>query len=598
MITCARLARFVALALLTAAPALAQDTGWTITSFQSRYTVRPDRKIDVVERIEVDFGGLQRHGIYREIPVKYRKVARVGIPVRAGTVETRLSVERVTDGEGRTLPTEIKRGNRVRIRIGDPDHTVTGKQTYVLHYRLSSGLGFFDDHDELYWQVTGTGWPVPILRASATVNVVSRSAPSDGSGWSAWCYAGLPESSSSERCTAKVTGPGEYSFTSRRLDRGEGLTMVAAFPKGIVPPPTSVEWAVETAAIWWPTALPVMTFLAMFTLWWTRGREPSAGSIVPVWRPPEGLPPGAAGTLVDQRADMKDVVATLIDLAVRGYIQIREVPAQGLAKLAAGNSLATKALRSVGLARADWVLERTQRMIAAGDLTPFEMSVFTGVLEGESSRKMSDLRNDFYVHLPRIRKGMYEYLVQKGLFRRSPESVRRFYSILGTGIILGGIFLAAGSSNWILLAGMVLSGIVVLAFRSAMPAMTLEGARRWREIKGLEEYIRRAEKIELEYAQAPERTTNLFEILLPYAVALNVSDIWLKQFAPILAASPPSWYTGSTPGSFDAGHFQSGLSEFRESASHTMGSAPGSSSGSGGGGSVGGGGGGGGGGSW
>jgi uncharacterized membrane protein len=153
-------------------------------------------------------------------------------------------------------------------------------------------------------------------------------------------------------------------------------------------------------------------------------------------------------------------------------------------------------------------------------------------------------------------------------------------------------------SNVILAVGAALAGIIVLAFRSVMPAMTLEGAKRWREIKGLEEYIRRAEKIEIEYAQAPERTTNLFEMLLPYAVALDVTDIWLKQFAAVLASSPPTWYTGSSPGSFSSSHFQSGLSDFSTAASRTMGSAPGSSSGAGGGGSVGGGGGGGGGGSW
>src|SRR5690606_27749430 len=104
--------------------------------------------------------------------------------------------------------------------------------------------------------------------------------------------------------------------------------------------------------------------------------------------------------------------------------------------------------------------------------------------------------------------------------------------------------------------GMVVTGLVFFAFANAMPRKTLAGARAWRDLEGLKEYIRRAEKSQLEFSQGPERTTQLFETLLPYAVALDVSDIWVKQFATVLASSPPTWYTGSTPGRFDVHHFQ------------------------------------------
>ncbi|MGH7543783.1 MAG: DUF2207 domain-containing protein, partial [Gemmatimonadota bacterium] len=232
----------LALLLLGSATARAQDTGWTITSFHSDYTVRTDRSIDVVERIAVDFGRLQRHGIYRDIPVRYRKVIREGLPLE-GRVNVNLDVETVTDGQGRELQTKIDRGDRVRIRIGDPNRYVTGRQTYVIHYRLGSGLGFFEDHDELYWQVTGTEWPVPILQVSATVTLPPAEAwtKRDAEEWSAWCYAGWFESTSGERCTAAVVDAGRYRFESGRLEAGEGLTLVAAFPKGVVPAPSAAE---------------------------------------------------------------------------------------------------------------------------------------------------------------------------------------------------------------------------------------------------------------------------------------------------------------------------------------------------------------------
>ena len=589
----------IALLILGSSPVQAQDTGWTITSFNSNYTVRPDRTIDVVERIDVDFGPLERHGIYRDIPVRYRKVVAPGLPLSAGKMSVDLDVLSVTDAAGRKLSSKITRGNDVRIRIGDADEMVTGKQSYVIHYKLGSGLGFFDDHDELYWQVTGTRWPVPILRAAANVTIASAAAAAvtDTAGWSAWCYAGWEESTSNERCKAAFEGAGEYHFESGRLEPSEGLTLVAAFPKGIVPAPTAAENATSAVAKWWPVALPLVVLAFMFNFWWRRGREPATGSIVPIWRPPEGLPPGAAGTLVDQKAGMDDVVATLLDMAVRGYVTIHEVQLGGPMGIAAGDSFVARTLKTIGIGDTDWELRRTDKA-ENGELAPYEENVLSGVFDGTPCRRMSDLHNEFYKPLPDIRKGLYSFLVEKGLFPSSPQSVRNRYILIGVLCDVLGFWLAIGLQNIIVGIGLVATGVVFFAFASAMPKMTLAGARRWRDVKGLEEYIRRAEKLQLEFSQGPERTTKLFETLLPYAVALDVSDIWVKQFATVLASSPPTWYTGSTPGRFDVHHFQSGIGDFRSAATKTLGSSPGSSSGSGGGGSVGGGGGGGGGGSW
>jgi len=593
---------FAALALCSAAGlprvSRAQDTGWTIPSFSANYTVNADRSIDVTERIDVDFGPLQKHGIYRDIPVRYAKVVRPGSSIRAGTVDVALTVLDVTDGNGQKLATSITRGRSVRIRIGDANGLVSGTQTYLIHYRLGSGLGFFADHDELYWQATGTEWPVPILAASATVRIAAAraAATSDTTGWSPWCYAGVAQSTSNERCTARYAGRGLYQFTSGRLDPGEGLTFVAAFPKGVIAPPTASEQFTAKLAIWWPLGVPVVGFLALLLLWARHGREPDPGSIVPVWNPPKGLPAGAAGALVNQRAGMNDIVATVIDMAVRGYLTINEVAPDGILGSLDEKSFAAKALRSLGVGMTDWNLIRTAK--PPGDLVPYEQSVMDGVFEdGVSARRMSDLHNEFYKHLPTIKKGIYTLLIQLGLFRRNPETTRGWYIAGGISTMIFAVALGIKTSNVVLGVGIGLLAVMLLIFSNFMPAKTAEGARRWREVKGLEEYIRRAEKQELEMTQAPEKTTQLFSMLLPYAIALKVSDIWVKQFGDLLRTAPPTWYTGTSAG-FSVAHFSSGLSNFQTAASHTMASAPGGSSGSGGGGSVGGGGGGGGGGSW
>lgn len=595
-----RLARrtLVVLLVLVAPLSLAaQDTGWEITTFDVQYEVHRDRTIDVTERIAVDFHRLQRHGIYREITIRYLRVARAGIALDAGRTTVDLDLLGVEDANGNALQTSVQRGDRVRIRIGSPDVLVTGKQMYVVRYRLEAGgIAFFLDHDEFYWQVTGTEWPVPILAASARVLLPAGGVASD-SAWTSWCYAGWSESNSNLRCTAAVTPLVEHRFSSGRLEPGEGLTLVAGFPKGIVPAPTAAEVLAERVATWWPVALPFLVFCFMWTSWFRRGREPHVGSIVPQWKIPDDLRPGTAGTLRDQRADMDDIVATLLDLAVRGYVKIREVKPKGLFEDISPDSFIGKALRSLGASKTDWAIDRTEKSDA--DLLEYENAVLTGVLDSRSSRQMTDLHNEFYKHISGIKSKMYAQVVTQGWFVQSPQSVRTRWIVTGVITIAVGIGGAVALQNGVLAVGAVLSGIIMLAFSNAMPAMTPVGARRYAVVKGLEEYIRRAEKLELESSQAPQRTTELFSRLLPYAVAVDATDIWVDQFASALASQPPTWYVGTYVGHFDVVGFRSGLGDFQTAASRTMGSSPGSSgSGGGGGGSVGGGGGGGGGGSW
>ena len=549
----------------------------------------------MIETIEVDFGALERHGIYRDIQVAYQKTVDAGVPIAAGRVKVEIDEILVTDGDGRPLALQVGRGDRVRIRIGDPDRTISGRQTYVVRYRLERGLGFFDDHDELYWQATGTEWPVPILATTATVNIPAGN-PAD-TGWGAWCYAGWYESTDSSRCTAEVVGAGTFRFAAHGLDPGEGLTVVASFPKGIVAAPTALEETAGAIGLWWPASLPLLALGFMTWLWNTRGREPSKRSVMPDWKVPGDLRPGPAGTLWDQSADMDDVVATILDLGVRGLLRIREVPPAGLLGVVDDESFTGKLLRTLGVTKTDWQLERIS---SAGEeaLARSERLVLDGIFEGADSRRMSELSNDFYKHLPRIHKELYDEAVEQGLFTRNPNTVRRWYVAGGLSVLLLGGIVGALIQNILLAGTLVLSGIIVVAFARAMPARTAKGARKWEQLRGLEEYVRRAEKLELETRHAPEKTAELFEEILPYAVALDVSDLWVKQFEPVLASQPPNWYVGARVGHFSAGSFSSSLSGFQTAATRTLGSSPGSSSGSGGGGSVGGGGGGGGGGSW
>lgn len=603
-------ATLVALALaFGAAPAAAQfdcttpGEGWTIESFRSDYVVRSNGSVGVTERLEVDFGFQQKHGIFRDIGVR----ARRPFPGFGDEQEMRwdIDVHSVTDETGEEYGVAVSNeGPFRRIRIGSPDFCVTGRQVYVIRYDITRGVRNFGGYDELYWQVTGTGWPVPIRRAEATVMlpVAPSRAFADSAPWHADCYAGTADASASgEGCSAEVVTPGSFRFaTTAPLDPGEGLTFAAAFPVGVIPGPTAAERAWEKFLLWGPLAIPPFALLLMLGLWLRHGREPSMGSIVPRWDPPADLRPGAAGTLVDQKADMDDVIATVLDLAVRGYIRIHEVPPKVLPGLD-GSTLLGKALGAIGVKRDDWEFERLGK--DESDLLDFERKVLKGILGGTGRRRMSDLKEKFYQDLPGIRDALYADLVKRGLFVRSPQTTRRWWVAGGIALIVLGV--AAGMLGFafgvpLLLPAIGISGVVVLIFAWFMPAMTPEGGRARLHVDGLEEYIRRAEKAELEFHQSPEAAAELFDKLLPYAVALNVSDIWVSQFEGILTR-PPDWYDGRMIG----GHwsptaFNRDLTGFRAMAASTLVSSPGGSGGSGsfGGGSVGGGGGGGGGGSW
>lgn len=594
-----RLAIAIAL-LLVPSTTLAQDTGWTVESFDADYTIHEDRSLGVVERIAIDFDGLERHGIYRTIPVRYRRLVSPDLPVEAGRVTFSLRVRRVTDGSGIAIPWEVSGGDEKTITIGDPDRTVTGPQTYVIDYTLSGGLGFYDGWDELYWQVTGTGWPVPIRHASASVRLPSGRAAAfaDSTPWQAHCYAGGPTSTSDAGCTARVVSPGLYRFeTTTPLEPGQGLTLAAGFPKGLIEPPPAIDRAREGLLRWGPLGIPLLAFGLLFAWWRRHGREPAIGSVVPTWRPSEELRPGTAGALVDQRTDMDDVIATILDLAAHGWIRIVEIPPEIPLGLEA-DSLAGKLLGGVLSRRKDWEIVRLRQPEETG-LLRFEKETLRALFDGGSTRRLSDLKNQFYKDLPKIRSAIDDELVSRRLFARKPSTTRTLWMVLGVIVLFGGGalgFFALSLGYWAVLPAFLVTGLLVMIFGWHMPAMTAAGARVRREVEGLEEYIRRAEKAEIEFRDAPEKTPELFSALLPYAVALDVSDLWVRQFEGILTA-PPDWYAGSTAG-FSSGGFHQSLASFRTSAASTLQSSPGGSSGSGGGGSVGGGGGGGGGGSW
>src|SRR5256885_913940 len=257
-----------------------------IENFQSEIIVSPDGSIDVTENIQAHFLGGPWHGLYRTIPVEY--VTPQGL-----NYSLFLDIKRITDGNGRPLRFESSRERhyrKLKIYVPNADNSV---QTISIQYGVSDALRFFEDHDELYWNVTGDEWDIPIQAASARVIL-----PEGTGNMRANAFTGAYRSRAQD-ADVDVAGNGVEVRTRAPLRLHEGVTVAVAFDKGFVHEPTAANKLSLFLRSNWPLFVPVMAFVLMFYLWWTRGRDPRLRPIAAQYEPPDQLTPGEAGTLVD-----------------------------------------------------------------------------------------------------------------------------------------------------------------------------------------------------------------------------------------------------------------------------------------------------------
>jgi uncharacterized membrane protein len=549
--------------LLVAATVNADRT-LVIERFDAVIEVSPDGSIVVEETIVPRFTG-SWNGIFRTIPVQYRTPQGLNYTLR-------LDVEEVTDGAGQKLKYESSHERHYRkLKIWVPG-AVDATRAVKLRYRVSNGLRFFDEHDELYWNVTGDEWDVPIESVSAYVRL-----PAGVSGVRATAFRGAY--GSTEQSDVSVEPDGVRVQTTRGLGMREGLTLVVGWNPGLVHRPTAVEKSAQAVYSNLPLAIPPLVFFGMLRLWRKRGRDPELAPIATQYEPPPQMTPAELGTLIDGKPDMRDITASNVDLAVRGYLHIAE----------------TENERFFGLfSNKDYIFTLKRERDAWNELKQHERDLLEALFTGSGTAvSLSDLKNKFYKHLPGLRDELYGRLVKDGFYTGRPDRVRLLYII--SGIIVG---IAIGfSSSWIMLglgmqpfagiAAGILSAIIVLLFGWFMPSRTPRGTRELEKVLGFREFLSRVEGDRLERMV---KTPEMFERFLPYAMALGVEDNWARAFEGIYT-QPPSWYSGSGGvGTFRPSTFTHNLGVMSTAAATTMSSAPRSSGGSGfGGGSSGGG---------
>ena len=539
---------------LAARPAAAQRS-LAIERFAADIAVGPDGTVDVSETITARFTGAW-NGIYRTVPVRYRTPQGFN-----WTLD--LDLVGAIGGDGRPLEVERERVRHfVKYKIWVPSARDTAR-TVVLRYRARNGLRFFENHDELYWNVTGDEWDVPIGAASARIEL-----PAGATGVRATAFNGVYGATAQdaevvvEGTTVRVTLPGPLGFR-------EGLTAVVGWDKGVVAAPTGADRVRRFLASNWPLAIPLPVLLGMFLLWRRVGRDPRRLPVAVRYEPPDTLSPAEAGTLMDYSADMRDITATLVDLAVRGHLRIEEREEPALLGL---------------ITKREYVFHPLAPPVDAAPLGSHESRVLGGIFrDGTGEVRLSDLDNEFYRHLPGIRDAIFERLVARGLYRSRPDRVRRRWTVgalvLGGVIFWLGITLAArldlGPVPFVVAA--FLSALIVVGFARIMPARTVQGARALERVLGFEEFLRRVDGERLERVV---RTPEMFERFLPFAMAFGVERKWAKAFRDIYR-EPPGWYVGSSTGPFDLGGFSSRLGDLSSRAESAMTSSPRSSGGSG-----------------
>jgi len=308
----------IAAALLLLTPkASAYGFDWDISSFDTDITVRTDGSLLVKETIVADYSRESHHGIYRTIPIVYGDATY-------HTMKLRYNVVSVKDEFGSDWWYETTReGDYVKIKAGDPDVYQNSPTTFVLTYEIQRAISFqFDDHDEIYWNATGDEWDVPILAATATIHFPSEIAADE---LRATCFTG-GYGSTEKACEFAVQGSTASFEATRPLREYEGLTIVGGFPKGIVQKPAFVQQVLWFLTDNWPYFLPLFVFALLYYLWYTRGRDPQSNrdTVMPHYKPPKDISPSEAGTIIDEKVDMHDLSATIIDMAVRGYLKIIE----------------------------------------------------------------------------------------------------------------------------------------------------------------------------------------------------------------------------------------------------------------------------------
>jgi Predicted membrane protein (DUF2207). len=388
---------------------------WKINNFDVNIDLNKDGSILVTEKIFADFSDQPKHGIIRNIPVRYRD--RLG-----NNLNLRIKVLGVYDENYNPwMYREYGFGIYKTLKIGNPSITYNNQKAFIILYKVKRALLYLNNHDELYWNAIGTEWDATINNSFVTFNFPK---PIKQEQILTAAYSGKFGSRSSDVET-QIVDAQRITFKAEGFLPYEGLSIVVGWPKGVVGHPGIFELSLWFLADNWYYLIPLIVFLAMFNIWLRFGRDPKLRkSVVVEYKAPEGLAPAEIGTLIDDKVDIRDISATIVDLAVRGYLKIVK--------------------EDKIFFQRKYFFVRLKDFLKDESLKPFEIIILKEIFHhaniGESVA-LSQLENNFYANLNDIKEDIFGGLADKGFYKDNPEKTVLFYRGIGIALLVLSFFL-------------------------------------------------------------------------------------------------------------------------------------------------------------
>jgi uncharacterized membrane protein YgcG len=413
--------------------------------------------------------------------------------------------------------------------------TQDSPHTYIIRYRVNGGLRFYDDRVQVWWKAIPPDHNFPVRDSQVTVALPI-----------AYSQDQLMYASYGASATSYYDDQGQAIFEGQNIPADQELEVRVEFPSDAVQgaPPAWQEsfdrkqsWGPVLSVIFGAVGLMLLFGgpLAVYLLWYTRGRDRPVGLVAEyITEPPSDLPAGIVGTLVDEKADVKDIIASIVDLARRGALRMEEEKKEGFLGIGSGSDFifhledASKATRS------------------------YEKTLIKRVFGKRETRRLSDLRQKFYTAIPELREQLYKEVVNEGFFPRSPDATRRIWSGLGcAGLVVAGVIalffvvILGEISPWVACPGASLAaamaGLVIVGRH--MPRKTPQGAEEAAKWLAFKRYLQTIDK----HADL-EAVKDKFEEYLPYAVAFGLERRLINQFAAVDTPAPSWWGPVFLPG--------------------------------------------------
>ncbi len=514
--------------LAGALPASAQSKTLVWERYDVFLDISPNGDLRVTERQTINFtSGTFTFG-FAVIPLdKVERIVDVHVsePGVGSYQETDYSIEPFTFWTDQS-------GDELEIRWNFPP-TSDSTRTFELSYTVQGGVRIYESGDKLQWMAIDSERDFPIGAASVQVTIPEGASFED-----------IDSAGVAAEWQQGEDGRSVSYVAQRRMSPSDTFEVGVEFTHGVIPAQTPMwQPEVDREEFFDLNVRPVLTLivglmaalfaiglpLLVYLLWSSRGRDPGVGPVPDhLSDPPSDLPPGVLGSLIDEQADMQDVVASIVDLARRGYLTIEETEKPGL----------------LGFDTQDFVFRRTEK--EDGDLRAYERRIMRGMFRrGRVERELSDLRNKFYRHLDDIQEELYKELVREGFFKSRPDKTRGRWTGIGIGglglAFLGGVFLVPLSSLTgafpCLAVGLGFGGVALILAARHMPVKTRKGTEAAAKWEAFRSYLRQIEKL-----TDLEEASGLFEQYLPYAIAFGMNNSWINKFTRLTNAPAPGWY--------------------------------------------------------